>query len=63
MAVIDYTNGGSPIYDGSLSLREPKRSGQRRIKCKCGHSNTPRQLNAKGGACPHCGEMADTAYI
>lgn len=58
MAVIDYTSGGSPIHDGPISLSEPRPSGQRRIKCRCGHSNTPRQLRAKGGTCPHCGEMA-----
>lgn len=63
MAIIDYTNDGSPIHDGALFLREPKRSGQRRIKCKCGHSNTPRQLKAKAGSCPHCGEKAETTYI
>lgn len=59
MAVIDYTNGGSPIHNGSLFLGKPKRTGQRRIKCKCGHSSTPRQLKAKGGACHHCGEKAE----
>lgn len=61
MAVIDYTSGGSPIHDGSFCL-EPKRTGQRRIKCRCGHSNTPRQLKAKGGACHHCGEKAEATY-
>jgi len=36
-------------------LSPPRRVGKRRHRCRCGHRNTARQINAKGGACPHCG--------
>ena len=58
MALIGYTNGGSPIFFNGTKSSQPSkvRSGGRpRYRCRCGQRNTARQVKAKGGHCPHCG--------